>query len=168
MLKMRMFGEQIIDILLAALKVDVDRFATQDDKIKILRTRKINQAIPDLFDIVRRYGNKANHEGHESKKDALECLVSMYKISAWFYINVTKDTSIKPLKFNTPKAVEIKAPVYNIDEYIKEKEANKEEHHKTVEEVKNQVEAKVDEKDDKMIRTEVEETLKDRKSTRLN
>lgn len=36
MLKMRMFGEQIIDIVLAALRVDVDRFATQDDKIKIL------------------------------------------------------------------------------------------------------------------------------------
>ncbi|MDB2158986.1 DEAD/DEAH box helicase family protein [Clostridium butyricum] len=159
MLKMRMFGEQIIDIVLAALRVDVDRFATQDDKIKILRTRKINQAIPDLFDIVRRYGNKANHEGFESKKDALECLVSMYKISAWFYINVTKDTSIKPLKFNTPKAAELKAPVYNIDEYIKEKETNKEEHHKTVEEVKNEVEARVDEEADKRIQAEVEETL---------
>src|SRR3712207_9135389 len=58
MLKMRMFGEQIIDILLAALKVDVDRFATQDDKIKILRTRKINQAIPDLRSEERRVGKE--------------------------------------------------------------------------------------------------------------
>lgn len=159
MLKMRMFGEQIIDIVLAALKVEVDRFATQDDKIKILRTKKINQAIPDLFDIVRRYGNKANHEGYESKKDALECLVAMYKVSAWFYISVTKDTSIKPLKFDIPKAVELKTSVYNIDEYIKEKEANKEEHYKAIEEVKKEIKTRVDEKVDKKIQAELEETL---------
>ena len=113
MLKMRMFGEQIIDLVLAGLNIEVDRFATQDDKIKLLRQEKINQSIPDLFDIVRRYGNKANHQGYENKKDALECLVSMYKVAAWFYIKVTKDTSIKPLTFKVPKPKSTKAPVYN-------------------------------------------------------
>ena len=52
MLKMRMFGEQIIDLVLAGLNIEVDRFATQDDKIKLLRNAKINQSIPDLFDII--------------------------------------------------------------------------------------------------------------------
>lgn len=66
MLKMRMFGEQIIDCVLAALRIEVDRFATQDDKIKLLRDTGINAAIPDLFDIVRRYGNKANYETYEN------------------------------------------------------------------------------------------------------
>jgi type I restriction enzyme R subunit len=56
-----------------------------------LRTTNINKAVPDLFDIVRRFGNRASHAGYENKRDALECLVSMYKISAWFYIRVTKD-----------------------------------------------------------------------------
>ena len=126
MLKMRMFGEQIIDLVLAGLNIEVDRFATQDDKIKLLRNAKINQSIPDLFDIVRRYGNKANHEGYENKNDALECLVSMYKVAAWFYIKVTKDTSIKPLTFKVPKSKNSKVPIYSIEDYANEKEQIKE------------------------------------------
>lgn len=66
MLKMRMFGEQIIDCVLTALRIEVDRFATQDDKIKLLRDTEINSAIPDLFDIVRRYGNKANYQAYDN------------------------------------------------------------------------------------------------------
>lgn len=122
MLKMRMFGEQIIDCVLAALRIEVDRFATQDDKIKLLRDTEINSAIPDLFDIVRRYGNKANHQAYENKKDALECLVSMYKVAAWFYIKVTKDTSIRPLTYKMPKATSAAAKGYNVEDYVKEKE----------------------------------------------
>ncbi|WP_129595936.1 DEAD/DEAH box helicase family protein [Anaerophilus nitritogenes] len=159
MLKMRMFGEQLIDHILAALKIEVDKFLTQDDKIKLLRNTRINGAIPDLFDIVRRYGNKANHEGYENKKDALECLVAMYRISAWFYINVTKDTSIKPLAYKTPKPVKAKAPVYNMEEYAKEKEEIKEEHIKEVSAVKEEVKTVIETENDKKLEKEVEETL---------
>ncbi|MBE6066886.1 MAG: DUF4145 domain-containing protein [Clostridium lundense] len=94
-LKMRMFGEQLIDLLLGALKIETGKFATQDDKIKLLRETKMNEAIPDLFDIVRRIGNKANHDGYKSKKDALECLVSMYKVAAWVYIKFEMEKSLK-------------------------------------------------------------------------
>lgn len=159
MLKMRMFGEQIIDLILVTLKVEVDRFATQDDKIKLLRTTEINGAIPDLFDIVRRYGNKANHEGYESKKDALECLVSMYKVAAWFYIKVTNDTSIKPLTYKIPKAVSTKVSLYNIEEYTREKEEIKEEHIKEVNLVKEETKTVVETEIDKKVEKEVEETL---------
>jgi type I restriction enzyme, R subunit len=159
MLKMRMFGEQIIDHILTALKVEIPKFATQDDKIKLLRATGINGAIPDLFDIVRRYGNKANHEGYENKKDALECLVSMYKVAAWFYIKVTKDTSIKPLTFKMPKAAETKAPVYNIEDYAKEKEEIKEEHTKEVKELKEETKTAVVTEDDKAVEKEVEVSL---------
>lgn len=157
MLKIRMFGEQIIDRILAGLRIEVDRFATQDDKIKILRNTKINGAIPDLFDIVRRYGNKANHDAYENKKDALECLVSMYKISAWFYIKITKDTSIKPLTYKIPEKKTNETPVYNIEEY--EKEKGKEEHTKEVNEVKEKITKVIETKEDKKIEKEVEETL---------
>ncbi|MTK12923.1 MAG: DEAD/DEAH box helicase [Clostridiaceae bacterium] len=159
MLKMRMFGEQIIDHMLAALKIEVDKFANQDDKIKLLRNSGINPAIPDLFDIVRRYGNKANHVFYENKKDALECLIAMYRVAAWFYIKVTKDTSIKPLTYKTPKPVTAKAPVYNIEDYDKEKEEIKEEHTKEVNEVKEEVKTVVVTEEDKVIEKEVEETL---------
>lgn len=159
MLKMRMFGEQMIDYVLAALKIEVDRFATQDDKIKLLRNVGINGSIPDLFDIVRRYGNKANHAGYENKKDALECLVYMYKVSAWFYIKVTKDTSIKPLTYKMPKVVAAKAPVYNIEDYAKEKEEIKEEQTKEVSSVKEERKTVIETEADKVIEKEVEETL---------
>ncbi|WP_102401255.1 DEAD/DEAH box helicase family protein [Haloimpatiens massiliensis] len=159
MLKMRMFGEQTIDYILAALKIETSRFATQDDKIKLLRNTRLNGAIPDLFNIVRRYGNKANHEGYENKKDALECLVSMYKVAAWFYIKTTKDTSIKPLTYKIPKAVKAKAPVYNIEEYAKEKEEVREEHIKEVNEVKEKVKKAVVTEEDKKLEKEVEQTL---------
>ena len=159
MLKMRMFGEQIIDLVLAGLNIEVDRFATQDDKIKLLRQEKINQSIPDLFDIVRRYGNKANHQGYENKKDALECLVSMYKVAAWFYIKVTKDTSIKPLTFKVPKPKSTKAPVYNIEDYANEKEEIKETHTKEVNSLKEEQKGIIETQEDKKTEREVEETL---------
>jgi type I restriction enzyme R subunit len=159
MLKMRMFGEQIIDHILAALKVEVYKFATQDDKIKLLRNTKINGSIPDLFDIVRRYGNKANHDGYENKKDALECLVSMYKVSAWFYIKVTKDTSIKPLTYKIPKPLASITPNYDVEDYAKEKEEIKEEHNKEVNSVKEEATKIVETEIDKAVEKEVETTL---------
>lgn len=159
MLKMRMFGEQIIDHVLAVFPVEIDRFATQDDKIKILRATGINGAIPDLFDIVRRYGNKANHNAYENKESAKECLVAMYRIAAWFYIKVTKDTSIKPLTYNLPKAVTTKSPVYNIEDYSKEKEEIKEQHNKEVNDVKEDRKFTVETDVDKKLEKEVEETL---------
>lgn len=159
MLKMRMFGEQIIDHVLEDFKVEVEKFATQDDKIKLLRKTKINGAVPDLFDIVRRYGNKANHEGYENKKNALECLVSMYKIAAWFYIRVTKDTSIKPLTYKIPRTVTTKASTYNIEAYSKEKEDIKEEHNKELNLLKEERKTAVETEEDKKLQTEVEKTL---------
>lgn len=159
MLKIRMFGEQIIDILLAGLRMQVDRFATQDDKIKMLRDANINQAIPDLFDIVRRYGNKANHEGYESRKDALECLKAMYKISAWLYIKITKDNSIQPLKYVIPNIQIGKTPVYHIEEYAKEKEEIQEQHTKEVENVVKESKAISETKEEKNIQKQVETSL---------
>ncbi|MFT5876046.1 MAG: type I restriction enzyme R subunit, partial [Clostridium sp.] len=136
---MRMFGEQIIDLVLAALKVDVDKYASQDDKIKLLRNTGINKAIPDLFDIVRRIGNKANHIIYEDKEKALECLVSMYRVSTWFYIKITKDTSIKPLKYLIQKSVTKNVSTYGIEEYQKEKDENKTKHVEEVSTVKIEV-----------------------------
>lgn len=159
MLKMRMFGEQIIDYVLVALKIEVNKFDNQDDKIKLLRKSGINQAIPDLFDIVRRYGNKANDEVYENKKDALECLESMYSIAAWFYMKITKDTSIKALTFKTPKAISTKKNEYKIEDYAKEKNILKEVHKEDVNKVKEEVKHIIETENDKKIISEVEYTL---------
>lgn len=137
MLKTRILGEQLIDLVLVALKIEIDRFATQDDKIKKLRTVNINQSIPDWFNIVRLHGNKAMHEAMDDKEKAKEALIAMVKISAWFYINATKDKSILPLKFKMPKSGSKK--VYKIDDYKKEVEEIEEDNKKEIEEVKEEL-----------------------------
>lgn len=58
MQKICMFDEQIMDLVFAKLKIQIDSYASQDDKIKEIRNTKINKAIPGLFDIVRCSGNK--------------------------------------------------------------------------------------------------------------
>lgn len=137
MLKTRILGEQLIDLVLITLKVEIDRFATQDDKIKKLRTLNLNQSIPDWFNIVRLHGNKAMHEAMDDKDKAREALMAMIKISAWFYINVTKDKSILPLKFKIPKSISKK--VYKIDDYKKEIESIEVNNKKELEEVKEEL-----------------------------
>ncbi|URZ18335.1 DEAD/DEAH box helicase family protein [Clostridium felsineum] len=159
MLKMRMFGEQIIDYLLKGLKIETNKFLSQDEKIKLLRKTRINSYIPDLFDIVRRLGNKANHENYDSKEDAKECLISMYKISAWFYIKVTKDTSIKPLIYKIPKSSTVKTPEYNIEDYAKEKNEIKNKHNEELDNFKKQIKTGLESKEDKKFETEVESLL---------
>ena len=65
----------------------------------------------------------------------------MYKVAAWFYIKVTKDTSIRPLTYKIPKATSTIAKGYNVEDYVREKEEIKEEHTKEVNEVKEEVKA---------------------------
>ncbi len=159
MLKMRMFGEQIIDLLLAKLKIQMNSYASQDDKIKELRKAKINKAIPDLFDIVRRMGNKANHEGYEDKKAALDCLMSMYKVSAWFYLVVTKDESIKPLKYVEPKKAQQMVPLYNLEKFKEEKKELEQEHQTEVKAVQEETKNMVEDAESERKQREVESTL---------
>ena len=137
MLKTRILGEQLIDLVFVALKIDMDRFSTQDDKIKKLRTININQSIPDWFNIVRIHGNKAMHEAMDDKGKAEEALIAMFKISAWFYIMATKDKSILPLKFKMPKAQSKK--VYKIDDYKKEVEEISEDCKEELKQVKEEL-----------------------------
>ncbi|MGL5641013.1 MAG: type I restriction endonuclease, partial [Paraclostridium sp.] len=138
MLKTRILGEQLMDLVLAVLKIEMDKFSNQDDKIKKLRTLNINSSIPDWFNIVRLHGNKAMHEAMDDKQKAKEALMAMHRVSAWFYINVTKDKSILPLKFKMPKSSTKK--IYNLSDYneeIKEvQNANEEEVIKVKEEIK--------------------------------
>ena len=115
----------------------MDKFATQDDKIKKLRTVNVKQSIPDWFNIVRLHGNKAMHEAMDDKEKAKEALIAMFKISAWFYIMSTKDKSILPLKFKMPKTQSKK--VYKIDDYKKEVDKIEEDCKEEVKQVKEEL-----------------------------
>lgn len=98
--KMRIFSEKLIDLVMVALNIKLEDHLSQHDKIQALRKHTLSSAVPDLFDIVRRLGNKAAHEGHEDTEDAKKCLLTIYKLSAWFYAKVTGDKTLFPLTFN--------------------------------------------------------------------
>jgi type I restriction enzyme R subunit len=141
MFKMRIFSEKLIDLILVVLKIDTDYGASQHDKIQLLRKTKVNSAIPDLFDIVRRLGNKAAHDGYNDQEDAKRSLLSIYKLSAWFYAKVTGDKSLFPLIFNwslLQSKLSIKMKI-DEDTYTKEIEVLKQAHQQEIEELKKKL-----------------------------
>jgi type I restriction enzyme R subunit len=102
-LKSRIFNEQLTKLILIKLKKDYNNL-TQYECIQLIRKefdeRHFSQAIPNVLDTVRLYGNKAAHEGFGNPKVAKVCIENMVKASAWLYANVTKDKSILPIKFD--------------------------------------------------------------------
>jgi len=102
-LKSRIFNEQLTKLLLIKLKKDY-KDLTQYECIQLIRRefneKHFTQALPNILDTVRLYGNKAAHEGFGNSKVARICVENMVKASAWLYANVTKDTSILPIKFD--------------------------------------------------------------------
>lgn len=125
--KIRIFSEKLMDLILVALNIQTEYNLSQHEKIQVLRKAKINSAIPDLFDIVRKIGNKAAHDGHNDLEDAKKCLLSIYKLSAWFYAKVTGDKSLFPLTFNWSLIKKQVVPEIQVNEaaYAKEIEAVK-------------------------------------------
>ena len=139
--KMRIFSEKLMDLIIVAVNINMDYSLSQHDKIQVLRKNKINSAVPDLFDIVRRIGNKAAHEGHNDLEDAKKCLLSIYKLSAWFYAKVTGDKSLFPLTFNWSLVKKQAVVTIQVDEgaYVKEIEALKEAYQRELDELKQKL-----------------------------
>lgn len=139
--KMRIFSEKLMDLILVALNINVDDGLSQHEKIQILRRSKTSSAIPDLFDIVRKIGNKAAHDGHNDLEDAKKCLLSIYKLSAWFYAKVTGDKSLFPLTFNWSLIKKQSVAKIQVNEaaYVKEIEALKEAYQQELDKLKKKL-----------------------------
>ncbi|WP_372997004.1 DEAD/DEAH box helicase family protein [Lutispora sp.] len=139
--KMRLFSEELIDLLFVALKLDTVVGGTQIEKIKMLnQSNKVQPAVIDLLHIVRKIGNKAAHENYGDLKDAAECMKSIFKLSCWFYVKVTGDrTALPEFKWPEKPSKKEKAPVIDIEEYRKEIDELKKKHLEEIEELKKQL-----------------------------
>lgn len=139
--KMRIFSEKLIDLIIVALKLKIDNSFSQHDKIQMLRKQQINGAIPDSFDIVRKIGNKAAHDGYSDLADARKCLLCIYKLSAWFYAKVTGDKSLFPLTFNWDLVKKQSIATIQVGEeaYKQEIEKLKEAYQQELDALKNQL-----------------------------
>jgi type I restriction enzyme R subunit len=88
--KTRLFAEKLIDLVLVVYKIYPEDVLHFNAKIQRLsRVKRLNPAVIDLFTLVRRLGNKAAHENYGDTSDARECIKSIFKLSAWFFVKVT-------------------------------------------------------------------------------
>jgi type I restriction enzyme R subunit len=144
--KTRLYAEKLIDLFLVYFKIDIDFNANFHEKISCLgRIKGINPAVVDLFTLVRRIGNKAVHTDYGDIKDAKECIKSIFKLSAWFYVKTTGFRADIPKQIVWPvKKVEKAITKDSRNEYLQELEKVKAElnkaHQKELEALKKQLE----------------------------
>lgn len=143
--KMRLFSEELIDLVFVALKLPVTVEMTQAGKIKLLaESNTVRPAVVELFHLVRKIGNKAAHANHNNLKDAAECLKSIFNLACWLYIKVTGDRNSLPKEFICPKKFEkekTEKTVIDIDTYRKEIEEIKKSHEEELAALKEQLQA---------------------------
>lgn len=144
--KTRLYAEKLIDLFLVYFKIDIDFDANFYEKISCLgRIKSINPAVVDLFTLVRRIGNKAVHTDYGDIKDAKECIKSIFKLSAWFYVKTTGFRANIPKQIVWPvKKIEKAIAKDSRNEYLQELKKVKAElnkaHQKELEALKKQLE----------------------------
>lgn len=141
--KMRLFSEELIDLIFVALKLPVPTETTQIAKIKLLaQSNTAKPAVIDLFHLVRKIGNKAAHTNYNDLNDATECLKHIFKLGCWFYIIVTAERNLLPQEFILPEKPKNKKEyknVIDIELYRKEIEKLKKSHEAQIKELKKQM-----------------------------
>jgi type I restriction enzyme R subunit len=127
--KTRLFAEKLIDLFLVYYQIDLDYESNFYEKINQLgRVEGLNPVIVDLFTLVRRTGNKAAHDNYGDVKGAKECITSVFKLSAWFFVKVTGFRADIPKQITWPeKTPEIVIEKEPKPDYFNDKEKVKKE-----------------------------------------
>ncbi|MBH0318450.1 DEAD/DEAH box helicase family protein [Bacillus cereus] len=91
LLKIKIAAEQLIDLVFVVLGKDSEGNLklSQYQKLELLKKSKVNPAIINVFDYIRRVGNMALHEDYSPIKAAERSLESLYHITCWFYSQIT-------------------------------------------------------------------------------
>ena len=102
--KARLFAEEILKEVFRIEKVDTTYISTFYDKVLYLSNNDyIVKEIQHSFDIIRRSGNKAAHDGtFDDITAAFQLHKEMYKIAVWFYEIYTSEQEAIPL-YRHPK-----------------------------------------------------------------
>ncbi|MCK8827629.1 type I restriction-modification system endonuclease [Natroniella acetigena] len=102
LIKLRMFGEKIVDYMFAYDKLEEPEDDRQFNKLKILKQEGLmNEDILDIFHLLRRAGNKAVHDTYDSLEKAKTVLSLSFKAGVWF-MQVYGEWNFEPDEFVLP------------------------------------------------------------------
>lgn len=86
LMKLRLFGETLSKFILASENIRESFGTTQVDRINTLRREGLVESeLIDIFDTIRRKGNKASHEADFGKVEEAKALIKLtFRLSTWF------------------------------------------------------------------------------------
>ena len=103
MAKLRIFGESMAKHIGKALQMDVNSFPNQVDLIRELaKVPGIDDAIINVFHVLRKVGNQAVHEYHNDLNDAEMSLRLAYRLALWYFRLTSKQPDFQAPVFVLP------------------------------------------------------------------
>ena len=120
LIKLRIFGEKIVDYMFAYDNLDEPEDSTQYNKLKILKREGLmNEKILDIFHLLRRAGNKAVHDAYDSLDKSKTVLSLAYKAGVWF-MQVYGKWDFEPEGFTLPDESESTLRIEELEEASEE------------------------------------------------
>ncbi|WP_167616664.1 type I restriction-modification system endonuclease [Maribellus sediminis] len=123
--KLRLMSEKMVDLIFEVHQLDFPYDNSIFAKLEILKDEGIlEQNILSLFHNIRKSGNKAVHEGHVKKESVTGYVLSMFKLSKWFYESYSDEqNSISEIRFHAPEKVDYEAIIKALEKEYQELEA---------------------------------------------
>lgn len=102
MIKLRMFGEKVVEFIIAEEKLEDTEERNQISRLSLLKEQElIEDELVDMFHAIRKTGNKATHDAFSSEREASTLLSLAYKLAVWF-MQVYGEYSFEPVDFVLP------------------------------------------------------------------
>lgn len=102
MIKLRMFGEKMVEFIIAEEKLADPYERNQISRLNLLKEQGlIEDEIVDMFHAIRKTGNMATHDVFSSEKEASTLLSLAHKMATWF-MQVYGDYNFEPAAFVLP------------------------------------------------------------------
>jgi type I restriction enzyme R subunit len=102
--KLRTFAEYLARAAAAHTGLYPSKEESQDSLLRTLRDRNVtNGHAADLFHLLRKAGNRAQHENQGSAGEALSALRAARELAVWFHRSFGRDPKFKPEPFIPPQ-----------------------------------------------------------------
>jgi type I restriction enzyme R subunit len=122
LIKSRIFGEKISDLLLNTFNVQYNDLDTFNDRLKLI---KYNNIIPtsilDLLYGIKQKGNLATHDNIGSTEEALIILQSCFSVAKWFW-GVYSKNNIEKIQYKEPENLDATHSLYLLQQEFAELE----------------------------------------------
>lgn len=99
--KSRLIGEKVIELIWKFEEIDEYTTNLAGNIIYLHRENYIPDVINEIFETVRKSGNKASHIGKSSKQEAIFILKKMFRLLKWFY-ETYEDAELDDISYVLP------------------------------------------------------------------